>query len=159
MALDRKYHPVVQKAVVAATAAGPLGAFTGPFDMAAVGVIWTTMFVAMTEKAGVSVDAEFAKKFVATAGTGAASYIGGCKVATMLFHLIPGAGTFTAMGVSSALNAVYTLKFANGIGKVFERRDFGVLDAADAATIVLGVLCTMPRPSEFQEVFQLKNDA
>jgi hypothetical protein len=159
MSLDRKYHPIVQKAVVAATAAGPLGAFTGPFDMAAVGTIWTTMFLAMADKAAVKVDGEFAKKFVVTAGTGAAGYIGGCKLATMLFHLIPGAGTLTAMGVSSAINAIYTLKFAHGIGKLFEKREFGLVDAADAATVVLAVLCTMPRPAEFQEVFHMKNEA
>ena len=61
MALDRKYHSIVQTAVVAATAAGPLGAFVGPFDMAAVGTIWTTMFLAMADAAGVNVSPDFAK--------------------------------------------------------------------------------------------------
>ena len=156
MTIPNNYKSVVKKGVVASIAAGPLGAFAGPFDAGAIGTLWTTMFIAIADKAGHKLDADYIKKFIASSGTGAAAYYAGCKVATWVFHLIPGAGTLLAMGISSLMNSIFTLKFGSVIANSFEKDDFELDDAAVAAASVLSALCTLPTLSEWKELFEIR---
>jgi len=50
---------------------------------------------------------EEAKKICTTALLGMGGYYAGCKTATKLFHLIPGAGMLLACGISSLANIVF----------------------------------------------------
>jgi len=155
MAIAKKYRVIVRNGVASATAAGPLGAVTGPFDAAAIGSIWTTMLVAIGDRSGHSIDGTFVTKFISTVGSGAVAYYGGCKAATWLFHLIPGAGTLAAMGVSSALNAVFIYKFGAATSKLLNKNSFDLTDAADAASSVLLSMCTFPSFGEVKDLLDL----
>lgn len=152
MAIDTRFQEIVRKGVVAATAAGPLGAFAGPFDASAIGGIWSTMLVAIAKKSGHNVDGRFATKFIGLVGAGAAAYYGGCKAATWLFHFIPGAGTLAAMGISTLMNALFTYRFGVAVARQFANEEFNLSNAAEAATSVLAVLCTYPSVREFREL-------
>ena len=157
MSVKSEYRGIIRKGVAAATAAGPLGAFAGPFDAGAVGGIWTTMLISIAKRSGHSIDGAFASKFVSTVGAGAVAYYGGCKAATWLFHLIPGAGTLAAMGVSSALNAIFTYKFGAAVSELFDKAEFELKDAAGMATSVLGLMCTFPSINEIKDLINIRN--
>lgn len=62
-------------------------------------------------------------------------YYLGCKTATKLFLLIPGAGTLTAMGLSSLQNAIFTYRFAVVLTQIFEAGRF------DSSTLVESIKC------------------
>lgn len=156
MSIPEKYKPIISKGVLASLAAGPLGAFGG-IDTLAVGGIWTTMFVSIADKAGKDLDEEYVKKFITSAATGAVAYYAGCKAATWLFHLIPGGGTLLAMGASTIMNAIYTLKFGSGVAHSFEKGQLDFSDAAVAATSVLAALCTIPSMDEWKDLIQIHN--
>ena len=55
-----------------------------------------------------------------TALLGLGGYYAGCKMATKLFHLIPGAGTLLAMGISSLANVIFTYRFALALTRIFK---------------------------------------
>ena len=157
MAIAYKYRSTVQAGVLAATALGPAGAFSGPADAAAIFSVWTTMFCSMVEESGHSMNRDFAVKLVSTVGTGVVGYYAGCKSATWLFHLIPGAGTLTAMGVSSAMNALFTYKFGTGVAKLLEQGELDLQDAAATATCLLALVCTMPTPEDIKGMLDLRS--
>lgn len=159
MAINEKYRIITRNALVAATAAGPLGAFTGPFDCAAVGTIWTTMVVAMAEKSGREFSTSFISKFIATLGVGVAAYYGGCKAATMLFHMIPGAGTIMAMGVSSFMNALFTYKVAEAVTGQLDNDDFNAHDAELAAGAIITIVCSLPTINEVKDMIGIHKQA
>lgn len=159
MAIPEKYKKIISSGVIASLAAGPLGAFSGPFDAGAIAGIWTTMFISIANKSGHMVDSAFAKKFISTIGTGFVGYYGGCKVATWIFHLIPGAGTLAAMGISTVMNGIFTLKFGSAVASLMNKNDFDVDDAAQAASTVLLSLCTVPTLGEWKELIYIKKDA
>lgn len=106
------YRNDVRTAMVAVTALGPMGAFSGAADMAAVGGTWGTLLYAMCKKSRISLDKEAAKKLSITMFAAASGYYGGCKLATKLLHMIPGAGTIMAMGMSAITNLIFTYRFA-----------------------------------------------
>jgi hypothetical protein len=159
MAIQEKYRKITKTAILAATAAGPLGAFTGPFDGAAVGTIWTTMVVAMVKKSGHELSAGFVSKFVATLGVGVAAYYGGCKLATMLFHIIPGAGTLMAMGISSLMNALFTYKVAAAVSSQLENGKFSFHDAHLAAIAIVQIVCSLPKAGEIRDILDIRQSA
>ncbi len=114
------------------------------------------MLVSIANRSGHDIDGAFAAKFISTVGAGAIAYYGGCKAATWLFHLIPGAGTLTAMGISSALNALFTYKFGAAVSNQFDRADFDLNDAAVAAASILAVLCTFPTLDDIKGLIDLQ---
>ena len=141
MPIKSSYRGIVRKGVYAATAAGPLGAFPGPFDAGALGGIWTTMLVAIAKKSGHELDGKFVTKFITTVGTSVAAYVAGSKMATYLFHLVPGAGTLAAMGISSYFNAMITYRFGASVSELFDKKDFDLGDAVNASELVIGMMC------------------
>lgn len=155
MAISRKYYSDLRTGVLAATALGPVGAFVGPADAAAIFSVWTTMFVSMVRKSGHEMDDKFVIKFISIVGTGVVGYYAGCKSATWLFHAIPGAGTLTAMGLSSAMNALFTYKFGTGVATLIERGELDLQDVAATATCLLALVCTMPTPSDIKGMLDL----
>ncbi len=157
MEVKSQYRGIIKKGVTTATAAGPLGAFAGPFDAGAIGAIWSTMLVSIAKQSGHNIDGAFVSKFITTVGAGALAYYGGCKAATWLFHLIPGAGTLAAMGVSSALNAIFTYKFGATVSNLFDKAEFDLVDATTAATTVLSMMCTFPNMNEIRDLLDIKN--
>ena len=156
MAVKTKYQGIIKKGVVAASAAGPIGAFVGPFDAGAIGGIWGTMLVSIANRSGHKIDGKFASKFIATVGAGAVAYYGGVKAATWLFHAIPGAGSLTAMGISTALNAIFTYKFGAAVSDLFDSSRIDPEDASKMATTVLAVMCTFPSMSEVRDLLDIK---
>lgn len=91
---------------------GPIGAFSSGADVASVAGWWGYLLVQYSKYYGIHLDKETAKKICSTALLGMGGYYLGCKTATKLFHLIPGAGTITAMGISSLQNIIFTYRFA-----------------------------------------------
>lgn len=159
MAVNSKYRKIISRGITAAAAAGPLGAFPGAWDASAIAGIWTTMFVAIAEKSGHDLNSKFVAKFITTIGSGFGAYYAGCKIATWMFHLIPGAGTLLACGVSSLMNTIFTYKFGEACAKLLDKKEFDVGDAANAATCVLSLLCTLPVPSEIKDIMDIKRTA
>jgi hypothetical protein len=157
MAIKSRYRGIVQKGVVASMAAGPLGAVTGPFDATAVFAIWSTMLIAIARESGHKLDGTFVTKFLSTVGSAAIAYYGGCKAATWLFNLVPGAGTLVAIGASTAMNAVFTYKFGAAVSNLFDKDDFDLKDAFKAAKAVISLLCTFPTISEVEDLLDIKD--
>lgn len=156
MAIQLKYRGIIQKGIATAAIAGPLGAVPGAWDAGAITAIWSTMFIAISKKSGHDLNNKFVAKFISTVGGGFCAYYAGCKIATWMFHLIPGAGTLLACGVSSLMNIVYTYKFGSICANLLDKKEFDIADATQAATCVLSLLCTLPLPNEIKDIIDIK---
>lgn len=115
-----KYQDIVATAVRASAAAGVPGAFTAGADIAGLTLVWGGMMVAIADRSGHQLDHRMAVKVAASAITSIATYATGVKLATKAFHLIPGAGTIAAIGISSGLNMLFTLRFAKVVIASFD---------------------------------------
>ena len=100
---------------------GPIGAFSSAADVASIAGWWGYLLVCYTKHYGYVMDRELAKKICSTALLGMGGYYLGCKTATKLFHLILGAGTLVAMGVSSLQNMIFTYRFAITLTRIFNK--------------------------------------
>lgn len=116
-----KYQDIVTTAVRASAAAGVPGAFTAGADIAGLTLVWGGMMVAIAERSGHELDRSMAVKVAASAITSIAAYATGIKLATKAFHLIPGAGTVAAIGISAGLNMLFTLRFAKVVIDNFDK--------------------------------------
>lgn len=101
---------------------GPIGAFSTVADVASIAGFWGYLLVKFSNHYGFTMDKEAAKKICSTALLGMGGYYAGCKTATKLFHLIPGAGTLVAMGISSLQNMIFTYRFAIVLTRIFKNR-------------------------------------
>ena len=108
----------VQWAMHESTLFGPLGAFEGIGDTLAIAGIWGTLLWMMAQNHGIRITKEKSKELCFCIMEGATQYITGCKAATRLFHLIPGAGTVIAILGSTLENVVFTYRFARGITNI-----------------------------------------
>ena len=109
----------VKLAVFEAGILGPIGAFSSIADVASIAGWWGFLLVQYSKYYGIQLDLEAAKKVCSTALLGMGGYYLGCKTATKLFHLIPGAGTLAAMGISSLQNVIFTYRFAVTLTRIF----------------------------------------
>lgn len=100
---------------------GPIGAFSSVADIASIAGWWGYLLVQYSKHYGYSLEKEMAKKLCSSALIGMGGYYAGCKTATKLFHLIPGAGTLIAMGLSSLANVIFTYRFAVTLTRIFEK--------------------------------------
>lgn len=114
------------------------------------------MVVAMANKSGHQISPSFVTKFIASLGIGVAAYYGGCKAANWLFHLIPGAGTLIAMGVSSVMNAIFTYKVAAALSGQLDSGKFNSNDAQLAAAAIITIVCHLPTVSEIKDMIDIK---
>lgn len=60
-------------------------------------------------------------------------YYVGCKTATKIFLMIPGAGIFMAMGISSVTNILFTYRFALTICSMFGKKVVNNLELGELA--------------------------
>ncbi|MBR1969096.1 MAG: hypothetical protein IKA17_01940 [Clostridia bacterium] len=104
--------------------AGPIGAFSTIADVTALGSVWGGLFYTLASNRGLPIDKNQAIKICETILLGSAAYYIGCKAAVKFFHLIPGAGTLAAMGISSFENIVFTYRFALAVSQVLEMDEF-----------------------------------
>lgn len=112
--IPSSYVPIVKKALIASAAISPLG-LLGNIDAVGVGAVWTTMFIAIREKANSTLGGD-PKRIAVAVATGIARYYLGCKAATFACFCIPGVGpiiaAIAAMGVSAVCNIYFTYSFA-----------------------------------------------
>lgn len=129
--IPTEYRHEVRNAMLGAAALGPLGAFTTVADVAAIAGVWGTLLVSIASKEGISMKKEDAVKICTSVALGMGGYYSGCKLASKMFHAIPVAGPFIAMGCSSVANYLLTYYFASAMIATFRAKDFrGVGDMA-----------------------------
>ena len=104
--------PDVRWAMHEATLVGPMGAFSTVADITALAAVWGGLFALMAQNHGMSMNKKTATEICKSILLGVGEHYVGCKVATKFFHMIPVAGTFTAMSISSLANIVFTYRFA-----------------------------------------------
>jgi uncharacterized protein (DUF697 family) len=143
MAINWQYRDIVRNATLAAGAIGVPGAFSFGADITAMTATWGAMTVAIAKKSGHQMDAAFSAKVVTGVLAGVAGYLGGSKIATALVSLIPG-GVLVAVGVNSALNALFTYKLGDALAKLFDKGQFDSSDVATAVTTLLSLVVGMP---------------
>ena len=122
----------VKLAIFETGALGPIGAFSSTADIAAIAGWWGYLLVQYSKHYGVTLDKEAAKKICSTALLGMGGYYLGCKTATKLFHLIPGAGTIAAMGISALQNIIFTYRFAVTLTRIFSKGNVNYDTLADS---------------------------
>jgi len=115
-----RHRSATKKALAASAALGPMGAFSAGEDILAVGGIWSLCLINIAAKEGVSLDKETALGICKSVALGVSGYWAGCKLATKVFFMIPGAGLFAAMGASSFANIIFTYRFILTLCKIFE---------------------------------------
>jgi uncharacterized protein (DUF697 family) len=151
-----KYRPAVATAIKAATAAGVPGAFSAGADVAGLAVIWGALTMAIADKSGHPIDRGFAANIAGSAIASVTSYCVGIKIAGKLFHIIPGAGTVAAIGISSSLNALFTLKFGQVLVKAFDKPTLDVPELTTTVTIdVLKLFSLWSVPADVAEALEL----
>lgn len=117
--IPEKYRSDVHKALIAVAAIGPIG-LLGDLDAVAVTAAWSGLLTAMFMDANAHLDKETAKKLTLAVLAAAGGYYAGCKLATKLFLLVPGAGLIIGAGASAIANVVFTYRFAWVIAKMLE---------------------------------------
>ncbi len=148
----RPFESILRASLSGAAAVGPLGAF-GPWDTAAVGAIWLSTYFAIQEKSKYKL--ANGRQFVSSIVVGAAQYIVGCKVATMLFNLIPFAGIGMAMGISAITNVYFTYRFAEVVIRLLNEDNSYTLSDKQLAERALKLLCKWPSLKEVRTIFKI----
>lgn len=149
-----KYTSIVKTSLIAAAAIAPAGIFGG-LDTVAVGATWTTMFLAIRDKAGSSLGVD-PKRICAGVASGIARYYLGCKAATYACFLVPGVGPFVgvvaAIGISGICNIYFTYSFAATLIELFEKRNYG---DDDIISFFISHLKKLPNTEEVKEIIKI----
>lgn len=152
--IPRNYYSIVKAALVGAAGVSPLGLF-GALDTAGVGVVWTTMFVAIKEESGSRLGAD-PKRISIGVASGIARYYLGCKAATYMCFLIPGigifAGTVAAIGISAVCNIYFTYSFAATLIELFGKGNF---NDDDIIRFFIDHLKKLPNVDEVKEIAEI----
>ena len=111
----------VKLAIGETAALGPVGSFSSIADIASIAGWWGYLLVRYAQYYGAALDRVSSEKICSSALLGMGGYYFGCKTATKLFHLIPGAGSIVAMGVSSMTNIIFTYRFAITLTRIFSK--------------------------------------
>ena len=120
MEIPKNMREDVKFAILEAGAFGPIGAFSTVADVGAIATVWGYLLFKYTKQYGYKLENDDAVKICTTALLGLGGYYAGCKMATKLFHIIPGAGTLLAMGISSLANVIFTYRFALALTRIFK---------------------------------------
>lgn len=148
------YTSIVKTALVAAAGVSPLG-LLGALDTIGVGTVWTTMFLAIREKAGSSLGAD-PKRICIGVASGIARYYLGCKAATYAFFLVPGIGPFVAVvaaiGISAVCNIYFTYSFAATLIELFGKSNY---NDDDVITFFINHLKKLPNSDEVKEIAEI----
>lgn len=121
-----------QIALIAAAGVGPLGSLSTVADIASIAGIWGTYLYSVASKEGYHLDKDDAVKICKSALLGLGGYYVGCKVATKVFLIVPGAGWLAAMGISALTNILFTYRFALTVCALF-KSSYGALEAGELA--------------------------
>lgn len=146
--IPEEYVETVRKSLIAAAAAGPLGVF-GAADTVAIAGIWTTMFLSIRKKANSYLGVD-PKRIAGGVASGIVKYYIGCKLATYACFLIPGAGIFTGMGVSSICNIYFTYNFASILIQLMDTKPNYNED--DIIREIINLIKKMPSVEEIKEI-------
>ena len=119
--IPKRHRESTQTALIAAAGTGPLGSLSTAADVASIAGIWGTYLYSVASSEGYSLDNDSAVKICKSALLGLGGYYVGCKTATKIFWMIPGAGWIVAMGVSSLTNVLFTYRFALTVCKIFKK--------------------------------------
>lgn len=119
--IPQKYRHDVHVALTAVAALGPVG-LLGDLDAIAIAGAWAGLLTAMFIDADIHLDKEAAKKLALAVIAGAGGYYAGCKLATKLFWLVPGAGIIMALGASTVANIIFTYRFAWVLAQMLEEK-------------------------------------
>jgi uncharacterized protein (DUF697 family) len=158
MPVPDRYRPIVKAASLSAGAIGVPGAFSFGLDVTVMSGIWTTMVLAIASESEHDIDKAFATKLVSGVLAGVAGYVGGSKIAMKLLHVIPGAGTLSAIGVNSFLNFFFTWRIGKALSTLFERGDFSMEDAGEMVGYMMTIVTPFPRPEELGEMISVVRD-
>ena len=109
----------VKLTILETGAMGTIGVFSSAADVMSIAGSWGYLLMRYARYYRYTIDLEMAKKLCVTVLLGMGGYYFGCKTATRLFHIIPGAGTLAAMGISSLQNVIFTYRFAVTLTCVF----------------------------------------
>ncbi len=120
-AIPYQHRNATRVALIASAGLGPMGALSAGGDILAVGGIWSACLVSIAAKEGCNMDKDTAIGICKSAALGVSGYYAGCKLATNLFLLIPGAGILAAMGASSVANIIFTYRFVLTLCRVFDK--------------------------------------
>lgn len=131
--IPQTHRETVKDALIASTSLGPLGALFSAVDIAAIAGIWGILLASVASWEGVSMDTDSATKICKSALLGMGGYYVGCKTATKIFLMIPGAGIFMAMGISSVTNILFTYRFALTICSMFSKKNVNNLELGELA--------------------------
>lgn len=127
-----KYKYNTKVALLASAGCGPLGAFSSVADVAAIATCWGGLMYSMAKDSNFSLDKDAAIDICKSALLGMGGYYIGCKTATKVFLLIPGAGIIAGMGISSVANIIFTYRFALTLSNILESKR-GSLDLENLA--------------------------
>lgn len=152
--IPSSYKSIVKTALIAAASVSPLGLF-GALDTVGVGAVWTTMFLAIRNKAGSTLGAD-PKRICIGVASGIARYYIGCKAATYAFFLVPGVGPFVAVvaaiGISGVCNIYFTYSFAATLIELFEKN---IYKDDDIITFFINHLKRLPNSDEVKEIIDI----
>lgn len=123
MSVPTRFRGIVGGATTAAGAIGIPGAFSFGTDVPVLLGIWGAGATIIASESGLDLTKEDFIKLGTSALAGTACFVAGSKLAAKLFHLVPGPGTFAAIGVNSFLDAFFTYRFLRSVAKVFDRYD------------------------------------
>lgn len=147
--IPSKYIDIVKSGLIAAAAAGPLGVTGGIADTIAIAGIWSTMFIAIRNKANTSFGND-PKRIARGVASGIVKYYIGCKLATYACFLIPGAGIFAGMSVSAICNIYFTYNFASILIELMDTKK--IYSDDDIIKEFISLIKKLPTPDEIKEI-------
>lgn len=149
--INERYIPAVRTALTAAAAVGPVGVF-GNIDAVAVGAVWAKMLYDLQQESNVKLSNN--PKRVATGiAMGVAGYYVGSKIASWLCFLIPGAGIFIGMSLSTIVNVYFTYRLALILISLMD--DETALNDDEIIKYVVSLLKKYPSLSEVKEIVSI----
>lgn len=142
MSLPEPYERIVSRTARIAGAAGVPGSVIPAIDVTAMFFLWVNMTREIAKISGHPINKRYAMKLIYSISAGSFLYYGGSRVMTSLLHLIPGAGTVTAVGTNATLNYVYTRILGSKLALQFNRPEVDLksvaLMAASIGSAVFG---------------------
>ena len=123
MSIPSDFRPIVANCTKTAGVVGVPGAFSFGADVPILIGIWSVGAGMIADEAGNASDSEQLKALASSTLSGVALFLGGSKIASTLFNLLPGPGTVAAIGVNSSLNAFFTYRFLRSVAKIYDKYD------------------------------------
>lgn len=153
--MKEKYRKIVNQASITAGIIGIPGTFSFSTDITALAVIWGAMMLSISSESGHPIDDNLAKKMATSVVASVGAYLAGGKVAAQILKMIPGPGSFTAIGINSILNVIYTYKLGSEFSNLFDRSDFGPQDVEYVVKSLTSLVVCLPSGDEIKEIITM----